>query len=332
MKYQETSGSLRRFARGNITLALMVLALLGSVTVWAEEEKSDDPHAGHKMPAKETSPKHDHEGAEAESRDHESMNHGPTEDPSMDMGSMDMGSMQGGSAPADARDPHAYSGGQDFGPFPLHLGDTQSFASLLLENLEFSQSDGSTSGAYDLQGWYGPMYNRLVLKAEGGVYAGEIEEARTELLWGHAIASHWDTQLGIRYDSGDGPNRNWLAFGLQGLAPYWFEVDATAYLGENGRTALRLDASYELLLTQKLVIQPRVEADIYGKNDPARGLGSGLSEVTAGLRLRYEVRREFAPYVGVEWTNKFGRTKDLARASGEDSSDVSVVAGLRYWF
>ncbi len=312
---------------GPIALAALVLSVLGSAPVWAQGETSDDPHAGHNMPAKEESPKLDHENADDGSMDHGSMDRGL-----MDIESMDVGSMQGGTAPADARDPHAYAGGQDFGPFLLHLGDTQRFASLLMENLELSRSDGSTSGGYDLQGSYGRTYDRMVLKAEGDIDAGQIEEARTELLLGHAITSYWDTQLGIRYDSGNGPNRNWLAFGVQGLAPYWFEVDVTAYLGENGRTALRLDASYELLFTQKLILQPRIEADIYGKSDTVRGLGSGLTEVSAQLRLRYEIRREFAPYLGVEWVSKFGKTKDLARASGEDSSDVRIVAGLRYWY
>ncbi len=331
MKCHETRRWMQRFVSGKIVVAAMVLALLGSVPVWAQDETSDDPHAGHKMPARDASPKHDRAGAEDKLMDHELMDHESMDHGSMDMESMDMGSMQGGSAPADARDPHAYAEGQDSGPFSLHLGDTQSFASLLLENLELSRSDGSTSGAYDLQGSYGRTYDRMVLKAEGDIDAGQIEEARSELLWGHAIASYWDTHLGIRYDSGDGPNRNWLAFGIQGLAPYWFEVEATAYLGENGRTALRLDASYELLFTQKLIFQPRIEADIYGKSDTVRGLGSGLAEVTAGLRLRYEIRREFAPYIGVEWVSKFGKTKDLARASGDDTSDARIVAGLRYW-
>ena len=251
----------------------------------------------------------------------------------MEMRSMDMGSMQGGSAPPDARDPHAYAGGQDFGPYhPLHLADTHNFASLLADNFEITRSDDNTAAAYDLQGWFGRTYNRAVFKAEGDIDGGEIQDARSELLWGHAIAPYWDTQFGVRYDSGDGPNRSWLAFGIQGLAPYWFDVEVTGYLGEDSRTALRVDASYELLFTQKLVLQPSIEADVYGKNDRARGLGSGLADLTAALRLRYEIRREFAPYVGVEWAGKFGKTRDLARAAGEDANDVRVVAGVRFWF
>jgi len=332
-------------------LIALIVSLLGSAPAWAEDEaKKDpqkDPHAGHNMSAagKSTDPGlqdadeslMDHGSMDMESMDHESMDmesmdHGSMDMESMDMESMDMGSMQGGRAPADARDPHAYAGGQDFGPFPQHFGGTTRFATLLFDNFEIGRVDGETFGAYDFQGWYGNTYDGAVLKGEGDFADGQIEEARSELLWGHAITSYWDTQLGVRYDSGDGPNRSWLAFGVQGLAPYWFEVEATGYLGENGRTALRLDLSYELPLNQKVFLQPRIEADIFGKNDPARGLGKGLAELNLQLRLRYEIRREFAPYVGVEWVSKYGNTKDLAQAAGQDSSDIRIVAGLRYWF
>lgn len=251
----------------------------------------------------------------------------------MDMGGMMSGSMQSGSAPADARDPHAYSDGYDFGPIARpRLADEHNFGSLLMNRLETVRNDDNTWTTYDLQAWYGRDYDRLVLKAEGDVDNGNLEEGSTELLWGHAIATFWNTQLGLRYDSGEGPDRSWFAFGVQGLAPYWFEVDATAYLGENGRSALGLEAEYELLLTQRVVLQPRAEAVLYGKDDPERALGSGLSDMTAGLRLRYEIRRELAPYVGVEWAGTFGATADYARASGQATEDTRLVAGLRFWF
>jgi copper resistance protein B len=245
----------------------------------------------------------------------------------------DMTGMQGGSAPPDARDPHAYSGGQTFGAIPrLRLGDEHNFASLLVDRLEYAQGRSNASMAYDVQAWFGRDYDRAVLKAEGEVDGGRIEDARTELLWGHAVASFWDLQLGLRYDSGDGPDRSWLAFGVQGLAPYWFEVDAAAYIGENGRSALRIESEYELLLTQKLILQPRIEANFYGKSDPAREIGNGLSTASMGLRLRYEIKREFAPYVGVQWVRKFGTTADFARAEDKPTRDTQWVAGLRIWF
>ncbi len=253
----------------------------------------------------------------------------PSEKPGMTP-HMDHGSMQGGPPPADARDPHAYSGGYARGP--LQLADERSTGSLLMDRFESVRGRDNTETAYDLQAWYGRLYDRAVLKAEGEFDGGKLHDARTELLWGHAVGAYWDTQLGVRHDSGVKPERNWLAFGVQGLAPYWFEVDATAYVGEQGRTALRLEAEYELLLTQKLVLQPRFEANFYGKRDDARERGSGLSDAVAGVRLRYEIRREFAPYVGIEWAGKYGGTADHARAAGERTRESRLVAGLRFWF
>ena len=247
----------------------------------------------------------------------------------MDHGSM---SMQGGKAPPDARSPHAYSGGYDLGPFKLRMADQKNFSSVLVDNLEVASTKDNTSAKYDLQGWYGRAYDRVVIKAEGEADDGKLDDARTELLWGHAVAIFWDTQLGVRYDSGEGPGRSWLAFGIQGIAPYWFEVDVAAYVGEEGRSALRLDAEYELLLTQKLILQPKIELNFYGKSDVERGLGSGLSDVSVGLRLRYEIRREFAPYLGIERAAKFGGTADYARAAGKDAEETRFLAGLRMWW
>lgn len=242
-------------------------------------------------------------------------------------------SMQGGAAPAEARDPHDYSGGYDFGMLPRHhTGDVAYRSVIKMDRLENVQTRDNAFTEYDLQAWLGKDYERLTLKAEGEVDEGELHEASTELLWGHALAPYWDSQLGVRHDSGEAPDRQWLALGIQGLAPYWFEVDATAYVSEQGHSALNLEAEYELLLTQKLVLQPRLEATLYGRRDAARELGSGLSDLSAGLRLRYEIRREFAPYLGVEWNGKFGGTANYARASGERRSETRIVAGVRFWY
>jgi copper resistance protein B len=247
---------------------------------------------------------------------------------------MDMDSMQGGSPPPDARDPHAWSEGVDFtrGDARPKMADEHNFRSILIDNLEISRVDGETVVPYDLEAWYGRTYERAVLKAEGDFEGGDLAEARTELLWGHAIAAYWDTQVGVRRDTGEGPNRTWLAAGIEGLAPYWFDLEVTAYVGASNRTALRIDASYDLLITQRLILEPRFEANFYGKNDLERGLGSGLSDIALGLRLRYEVRRELAPYIGVEWRDQYGGTEDLTRAASGDPSDIRLTAGLRFWF
>ena len=241
--------------------------------------------------------------------------------------------MQGGPPPPDARDPHAYSDGYDFGPIARpRMGDEHNFGSVLIDRLESVRANSNTSAAYDIQAWFGTDYDRVVLKAEGDYDEGKIEDARTELLWGHAVSAYWNRQIGVRHDSGVGPDRDWIAFGFQGLAPYWFEVDAAVYVGEGGRTALRAEVEYELLFTQKLVLQPRAEVNVYGKRDVERELGSGISDVSVGVRLRYEIRREFAPYVGIERVATFGQTADFARAAGVETQQTRLVAGVRAWF
>ena len=152
------------------------------------------------------------------------------------------------------------------------------------------------------------------------------------MLWDRVIARWWDVQAGVRHDFSDGPSRTWAAFGVQGLAPYWFEVEATVYVGDDGRSAARLVGEYELLLTQRWVLQPKIELNLYGKEDAANRIGAGLAKADVGLRLRYEIRREFAPYVGIVWTRHFGETADLAREADEKVSGAQFVAGLRIWF
>ena len=245
---------------------------------------------------------------------------------------------QGGSAPKDARDPHAYSAGTTLteGPYALEgnerltLADEHPFYALLGDRLEYNEQ--ANAGVFDLQAWYGTTFDRLVIKTEGDFSEGSIEENQTDILWGHAVSAYWDTQAGVRLDyNKEGENRQWLAFGLQGLAPYWFELDMTAYVGERGNTAFTLEAEYELLLTQKLIIQPRAEITLYGKNDKQNELGSGLSSSAIGFRVRYEFTRQFAPYVGVEWTNKFGNTAEFAKLNGQSTRDTAFVAGIKFW-
>lgn len=321
-----------------ITIALGVLAI-GLSPAWAQEPAAPAKEAGkmEAMPGMDHS-KMDRGSMPGADQDGKS---GTAQDTGQDMGNlnqgggMDMGSMSmpGGSAPPDARDPHAYSGGYGSGPLPkLRMADEHNFGSLLMDRLERGRTRDNSSTAYDLLAWYGRTYDRAWFKTDGKTDAGRIQDARTELLWGHAVATYWDTQLGVRYDSGVGPDRKWLAFGVQGLAPYWFNVEAAAYVGNEGRTALRLEAEYELLLTQKLILQPRIETNVYGKRDVARGRGSGLSDLEAGIRLRYEIKREFAPYIGVEWAAKFGGTADYARVAGEDAKITRFVAGVRFWY
>ena len=214
----------------------------------------------------------------------------------------------------------------------MQMDDTERLGKVLIDQAEWRDTKEGTAAVWDGQAWYGNDYNKLWFKSEGERSDGRTEDARVEAFWDRIVARWWSVQAGARQDFGEGPGRTWAAVGVEGLAPYWFDVEATLYLGEQGRTAARLKAEYELLFTQRLILQPEIEANLYGKADPARQLGSGLSDLEVGLRLRYEIRREFAPYIGVSWRRLFGETSDFSRASGGGQSDVQAVAGLRIWF
>ena len=236
------------------------------------------------------------------------------------------------------RDPHAYADGyvRGSGPYALtryHLGDEHPYATLLLDRLDWGKAaSGKPSLQFDGQWSWGSSYNRLLLQSEGHAEQGKLQEARNEVLWSHAIAPFWDSQLGLRLDKNASADRQWLALGVQGLAPYWFEVHAKLYVGDGGRSALRLGGDYDLALSQKWFLQPAIESNFYGKSDAVNGLGSGLSSASVSLRLRYEGRRDLAPYLGVERQQTFGQTADWARSAGQKTGQTRWFAGLRIWF
>lgn len=201
-----------------------------------------------------------------------------------------------------------------------------------LDQFEIRDADDPDPLVWGAQGWIGKDLNKLWLKTEGERVDGDTEELEFQALYGRAIAPYWDFQVGWRGDFKPKPTRDWLAIGVQGVAPYFFEIDAAFFVGDGGRKSARLDAEYELLFSQKLILTPEIEINLFGKDDPELGIGSGLSDVETGLRLRYEIRREFAPYIGVNWEKKFGGTADFARNAGEETDDVQLVAGIRAWF
>jgi len=203
---------------------------------------------------------------------------------------------------------------------------------LLVNQLEWQGGDGAGALNWDIKGWVGGDIDRLWLRSEGERSAGRTESAEVQALWGHAISPWWDLVGGVRHDFKPGDGQTWAAFGAQGMALYNFEAEATLFVGEAGRTAARLEGDYDILLTNRLILQPTAELNFYGRNDPPRGVGSGLSDSELGLRLRYEVRREFAPYVGVSWNRSYGQTAQYARDEGEDISQWRWVVGVRLWF
>ena len=328
-----------------VALALWFFTSLASAPALAQN--AHHGHHGHDMPPAKHESAHEapaaaQEGHETGHQGHEGhSSHKDHEAPP----SQQLAQTAAANAVVDAadtadglRDPHAYAHGyvRGSGPYALtryHLGDEHPYAMLLLDRLDWGKTaTGKPNLQFDGQWSWGSSYNRLLLQSEGHAEQGKLQEARNEVLWSHAIAPFWDSQLGLRLDKNAGADRQWLAFGVQGLAPYWFEVHAKAYLGNGGRSALRVGADYDLALSQKWFLQPAIETNFYGKSDAVNGLGSGLSSASASLRLRYEGRREVAPYLGVERQQTFGATADMARSAGQKAGQTRWFAGLRIWF
>jgi len=203
---------------------------------------------------------------------------------------------------------------------------------VLVERLEFQASAEGGDAGVNAVAWIGRDRNRLWLRAEGSSDGGRTDEAEAHVLWGRQFARWWDLVAGIRQDFQPGDVQTWAAVGVQGLSPYWFEIELTGYVGADGRTQARLDLDYELLLTNRWILQPRVEVNLAGKADPERQLGAGLTMTDIGLRLRYELRRELAPYLGVMWRRTWQGTADLAEEAGESTGGPRFVAGLRVWW
>ncbi len=203
---------------------------------------------------------------------------------------------------------------------------------VLLDRFETQDTSAGNLLQWDLEAWVGRDTGKLWLRSEGQHSGGDTQHAELEVLWGRSFTRWWDLLAGARHDFEPAGAENWAAVGVRGTAPYRFDVEATAFLGDAGRAALRIETRYEILVTNRLILQPLVEANWYARDDSLRGLGPGLADAEIGLRLRYEVRREIAPYVGLVREQKYGRTADLARAAGEGTGDTRLTLGIRLWF
>ncbi len=212
------------------------------------------------------------------------------------------------------------------------MNDDPVVTKLMVDELEWQDASPDEALAWNASFWIGREENRALLRTEGESVDGDVEDLRAEVLWWRPIAPFWNFVGGLRQDAGIGPGRTYALVGVEGLAPYWFHVEADLFGGERGQLGTRLESSYEIRLTNRLILSPRVELTAYSKDDEATGIGSGMSRLEAGMRLRYEFRREFAPYIGVEWNGLLDDTADLARAAGEPVRDTFVVAGLRFWY
>jgi copper resistance protein B len=218
-------------------------------------------------------------------------------------------------------------------PFGPPMDDQRIYVHAALEQFEYRAAGTQSLSRWEGEAWLGTDGQRLWFKSEGevsrdGVVAGGIHE----LLYDRPVSSYFDMQAGVRYDKDSDPGRTWAAVGVEGLAPYRFRVALTGYVGTGGRLAARAQGFYDLLVTQRLILQPQIELNVYSKADPERRIGSGVSEVDAGIRLRYEITRKFAPYFGVTFRHSFARTADLERASGGSSQVLSATIGVRAWY
>lgn len=204
---------------------------------------------------------------------------------------------------------------------------------ILIDRLETNLRGGRDGYAWDVQAWHGGDIDRLWLKSEGeGAFGHSPERAELQALWSHALDPWFNLQAGVRHDFRPDPERTYAVLGIQGLAPYWFEVDGALFLSNKGDLTARFEAEYDQRITQKLILQPSVEFELAAQDAPEIGIGSGLSRAEAGLRLRYQFVPEFAPYVGVQYERAFGDTADFRRATREDVGGWGLVLGLRAWF
>ena len=312
----------------------------------------DPAHAGHAP--EQAAP--DHGGMDHSQMDHSQMDHGAM--PAMDHSGMDH-SAAPATDTAQAGHDHAAAQAIHEGPPPAEAGSGPPRAADAIwgadamrasrealrtehgamnwfwfqgDRAEYRVREGRDGYLWDVQGYYGGDIDKFWFKSEGeGSFGDKPESAEVQGLWSHAIGPWWDLQAGLRQDL-VGPERTHTVIGVQGLAPYKFEIDAAAFLSTKGDLTARIEAELDQRITQRLILQPRVEVGLSAQDVPELGIGAGLDSVELGLRLRYEIAREFAPYIGIEQEWKAGRSADYARLSGEDPSVTNFVVGIRFWF
>lgn len=344
-------------ARTAIAAPVILPLLLSAAPLVAQGHAADhgQDHSGHTMPDhsahQEQAPEADQPMAAHDAHaqmDHSG--HGATPEAAampMDHSAHQTGELPSGSPPPAAFEGPLYAADAIYGAATMAQareanrathGDMKT-GTLMAERLEARIADGHDAFLWDVQGWYGGDIDKFVIKSEGegafggrsGGSGGGVEDAEIQALWGHAIGPWFDLQAGARLDL-EPETRSHLVLGVQGLAPYMVHVDAAAFLSDRGDLTARIEGEYDYKLTQRLILQPRAELELAAQDIPERETGAGLIKFETGLRLRYELAREFAPYVGVGYEAKLGETADLARAAGEDPDGLALLLGLRAWF
>ena len=296
------------------------------------EPKPADPHAGHDMSAMDQPAATDvPQPAPAPSDPHAGH----------DMSAMpEVSGTEIGNAPAPAP-PEDHAADSLFDPAEMARSrDTLrrehgvfNGSMILFDLAEYQARKGGDGYRWEAEAWFGGDIDRFMVKTEGeGTFGEPIDDAEVQLLYSRAVAPYWNAHVGVRHDFRPDPSRTYAVVGIEGVAPYWFHLSGQLFLSDKGDVRARAEGSYDQRITQSLILSPRAEFNLSAQDMPAIGVGSGLTDVELGLRLRYEVRKEFAPYVGVEWSRKVGDTARYASAAGEDASVVNFVAGIRFWF
>jgi copper resistance protein B len=314
-----------------------------------------DPHAGHKMPAPAADAHAGHTMPAAPAADPHAGHVMPKAAPADPHAGHQM--------PAPAADPHAghampgappaaissappppvptdHAADRVFSPADMAAAretlrrehGVMRWTTVMVETAEVRPTGHGEGYGWEASASYGGDIHRAVLKTEGDGAEGDLERAEVQALYSRAVGPYFNVQAGVRQDFEPRPRRTYAVLGVEGLAPYWFEVGAAAFLSDKGDLSARLEASYDLRLTQQLILEPRGELTLTASDDRAIGVGSGLTDLELGLRLRYALTPEFGPYVGVNWERKLGDTADLARAANEARSDTRLVLGIRAWF
>ncbi|EDL48736.1 copper resistance protein B [Erythrobacter sp. SD-21] len=324
-----------------LRLVLAMPLLLGAVPIAAQDHSGHGDHSAHQQ--EEPQPQ-----AEAEAEDYKQHQQAPapfklpdmTDAPAMDHSMHQVGDLPSGPPPPEAFEGPQHAADEIYGEAAMAEARATNHAThgdmkagtLIVERLEARLGESEDGWLWDIQGWYGGDIDKFVVKSEGeGEIGGSVEDAEVQALWGHAIGPFFDLQAGVRLDL-EPETRSHLVLGVQGLAPYMWHVDGALFLSDHGDITARIEGEYDQKITQRLILQPRVELELAAQDIPERGIGAGLTKIEPGLRLRYEIAREFAPYVGVEYEAKLGETADMAKAAGEHPDGLKVLLGVRAWF
>ncbi|MBK8375984.1 MAG: copper resistance protein B [Sphingomonadales bacterium] len=327
------------------TLLLSAAMLLPSAA-YAQQDHS--AHQGHDMPAEQTKaeappaatdPHAGHDMGDMEEVPSEPVDphagHDMSTMPADDSAESDVGDASAPAPPGDHAADAVFGAevmAQSRKELAYEVGG-MGYSLVMLDLAEVGFQKGRETYRFEGEAFIGGNINRFGVKFEGeGAFGGRLDDLELQALYSRAIAPYWNLQAGVRHDIKPDPSRTYLVAGVEGIAPYWFKVNAATFLSNKGEVRARVEASYDQRITQSLILQPRIEANFSFQDIPAIGVGSGLTDFEAGLRLRYEIKQEIAPYIGVEWRKQTGATARFARIAGEDPDTVSLVAGIRIWF